>query len=279
MRQMAVWLATAALVLLVLASSLLVLGPGRPGRQDDAPLLLPALSVTPAAETAVTETLFDAAVDGLPTGWGQSLLVRWTLRPSSQALIFPPTMGAQVFKVESGAVTVTEDGVEHPLAAGEVYVVTNPAQEVAFRLSDTEEATLLRGMVVSSWESAAADRFVTSYEHLLENSTSMMPGGSGRLVARQLTLPSGTALAPQEANPLDWFGIGAGTLGLTLEGDALPNAWTAGEEKSLTRESLWPQVPADTRMTLRNASDAPLVLYRMTLMPDGAATSSGTPVS
>jgi hypothetical protein len=271
-------LVTALLVILVLIGSVLAVGRGWPEPQDDTPLLLPAMSGTPAAEIVVTETLFDAAVDGLPTAWGEVVLIRWTLRPSNQPLIFPPTNGAQVFLVESGEVTVTESGGEHPLAAGEVYVVTDPEQEVTFRHGGPEEATLLRGMVVTSWMTASADRLATSTEFLVEYSSSTLPGGSGRLVAERLTLPPGSALPPQEAGPFVWMEVGEGTLGLTLEGEDLPPGWTTGEEQAARFSLGLPPIPAGTRMTLRNAGDDPLVLYRMTLAPDAAEAAAGTAI-
>jgi hypothetical protein len=106
-----------------------------------------------------------------------------------------------------------------------------------------------------------------------------LPGGSGRLVAERLTLPTGSALPPYEATPFDWIELAAGTLGLTLEGDNLPEGWTGGEEQAVPAGSLWKtRIAAGTRVTLRNAGDEPLVLYRMTLTPDSTETAAGTPV-
>jgi hypothetical protein len=272
-------LVTALLVILVLIGSVLAIGPGRPGPREDIPAFLPAVSGTPAVpQSVITETLFDAVVDGLPTAWGEVVLIRWTLRPSNQPLIFPPTKGAQVFLVESGEVTLTETGVEHRLATGDVYVVADPEQEVTFHHSGPKEATLLRGMVVTSWQTASADRLATSTEFLVEYSSSTLPGGSGRLVAQRLTLPPDSALPPQEAGPFVWMEVREGTLGLTLEGEDLPPDWTTGEEQAARFSRGLPQVRAGTRMTLRNAGDDPLVLYRMTLTPDAAGAAAGTPV-
>jgi len=280
MRWASARLATAALVLLVLAGSVLTFGPGLPGRQDDTPVLLPAMSGTPAAETVVTETLLDAPVDGLPTGFGTIALLRWTLDPGSRELVFVPLEGPRFFVVESGALTAIEAGTERQLSAGDVYIPAAPDQDVAFRVSGPDEATLLRGLVAESLIPAAdgADPVGHRYEFLLESSHFALPGGSGRLVVERLTLPPESALPPQEAGPFVWMEVAEGTLGLTLEGEDLPPGWTTGEEQAARFSIGLPPIPPGTRMSMRNAGDDPLVLYRMTLRPDAAEAAAGTPI-
>jgi hypothetical protein len=273
-RSFAAHLATAALLLLTLVGSFFAFGIGRPGRLNDVPVFLPALGGTPVAEAVVTETLFDADVDGLPTRWGSAALLRWTFEPNSPPLVIPPADGPQFLVVESGAVVATEAGVEHALAAGDVYTAADPDQVVTIRVSGVGTATLLRGYVAKSIPMMDAVGY--RYEWLLEGFSAAMPGGSGRLVLERVTLPPGSALPPQEVSSFVWIEPDAGTLGLTLEGDELPFMWTAGEEQTVRGSDVYPTIPTGTRMTLRNAGDEPLVLHRMTLTPD-AAEAAGTP--
>jgi DNA-binding beta-propeller fold protein YncE len=228
------------------------------------------------ADAVVRETLFDADVDGLPSGWGEIHLFRWTLEPSEQALVFPPVTGAEFFMVEAGTLTMVQDGMERRLAAGDVYVPADPGQEIAFRLSGAEQAALLKGTVVTSLEMATrGDPFHQQDEFLLESRSTTLPGGSGRLIAERLTLPPGSALAPYESGAWDWIEFAAGTLALTLDGEEMPDGWTAGEEQTIGPDALWKmQIAAGTRMSMRNAGAEPLILYRMTLMPDVAGTSA-----
>jgi hypothetical protein len=112
-------LATAVLVLLVLAGSILVIGPGRLGRQDDLPLFLPAISGTPAAETVVTEELVSLVLlaDQMPSG-GPFALVLWnfSLPPGVHAPVHPDAQtcctGPQLTHVVAGELVLT---VEAPV--------------------------------------------------------------------------------------------------------------------------------------------------------------------
>jgi len=120
------------------------------------------------------------------------------------------------------------------------------------------------------------------YEWLIEVVIYELPGGSGRLILEQLSLPAGRDLPPLTASPWVWFEVGEGPLGLTLEGDELAVGWTAKDERMVRVGSLTlsPQISAGTYMTLRNAGDDPLVLYPMTLTLSEPGTSgAGTPVS
>jgi hypothetical protein len=272
--------ATAVLVLLVLAGSVLPFGPGLPGQQDDTPLLLPAMSGTPAAETVVTETLVDVPIDDLPTGTGTAGVVRWTLQPGPQPLLFAAQTGPRFFVVEAGEVTATEAGVEHRIAAGDVYVAADPEKEVAIHVRGPETVSLLRGYVSNAQREATRDLGAHEDTWLIEGSSTALPGGSGRLVLEQLTLPPGSALPPLETRALDWFEVGEGTLGVMLEGNDLPVGWPSGEERMFrVGTTTTAPIPPGTRMTLRNAGEGPLILYRLTLTPSDADTpGAGTPV-
>jgi hypothetical protein len=277
-------LATALLVLLVLLGSLFTFGAGRPVQQEDAPAFLPSISGTPATPEIVTEVLFDASVAGLPTGFGEAAVVRWTLDPGSRALPFVPLEGPRFFIMESGEATVTESGTEHRLVAGDIYL---PAidQEATFLASGAEAAVFLRGFVAKQLVSAndVADLNAHRGVFLIDVFPGGLPGGSGQLRLDRLTLPPGSALPPYEVGQFDWAEAVAGTLGLTLEGPELPPAWTTGEEQVLRGAGgHWfpeSEIAAGTRVTVRNAGDDPLILYHLTLTPETAgAAHVGTPV-
>ena len=66
-------------------------------------------------------------------------------------------------------------------------------------------------------------------------------------------------------------------MGMTLEGETLPFRWKSGAERTFRSGQYLPALRPGTRMTLRNAEDDPLVLYRLTLMPMGGGTpTAGT---
>jgi hypothetical protein len=96
-------------------------------------------------------------------------------------------------------------------------------------------------------------------------------------VLDQLTLSAGSALPPLQAKPWVLTEVGSGTLGLTLEGEELPFRWQSGAERKFQRGQALPALRPDTQTTFRNVGDDPLVLYRLSLMPETSATSS--PVS
>ena len=67
----------------------------------------------------------------------------------------------------------------------------------------------------------------------------------------RLTLPPGSALPPQEAQPWVWTEVGSGVLGLRLEGDKLPFRWKSGAERMFRHGQYLPALPPGTRMTFR----------------------------
>ena len=78
---------------------------------------------------------------------------------------------------------------------------------------------------------------------------------------------------------MTWTEVREGVLGLTLEGERLPFRWVSGEERTFRLRQALPITQPGTTMTLRNASDELLVLYRLTLVPRGARGSApGAPV-
>ena len=95
--------------------------------------------------------------------------------------------------------------------------------------------------------------------------------GSGRVTLERLILPPGTAMAPFAKTQFDWIGVASGRVGVTLEGERLPFRWDPGEERAFGLFQTLPVIQPGTEMTLRNAGDEPLVLYRLTITP-GVAT-------
>ena len=276
-------LATAALLIVTLVGSFLAFGPTRPGRQEEAPMLVPAISGTPATPEAVrTETLLDTTVAALPAGRNMVAVDRWRLQPSPAWVTLPEHEGTVLIGVESGAIAVAVNGSEHQLEPGDALDVAN--HEFSFGASGTGPAV---GYVVyvtprfpgyganRSWLSG--DPLVHASDDIISSSADDLPGGPGRLILERLTVPQGGSLPQQEASPLVWTEVGSGVLGLTLEGDRLPYGLQSGVERKyfqFGREVL-PRPAPGTTMTMRNADDRPLVLYRLSVVPgEGSETTA-----
>jgi hypothetical protein len=197
------------------------------------------------------------------------------------AMTLAPHEGAVMITVESGEVIATAAEIEHQLGAGDTFAPAN--QEVSLRASGAEDVTAFVVYLISGFmdtELGQSDPIAHSVDYLISTSADALPGGSGRLVLERLTLPPGSALPAQEASPLVWTEIGEGAVGLTLEGEQLPFRWKSGAERTFRGGQYLPVVQPGTRMTLRNADDSPLVLYRLTITPSGAGGSAaGTPVA
>jgi hypothetical protein len=279
-------LATAALVLLTLVASFFAFGPGRPERQHHPVALVTAFSGTPmTAETEITETLLDATTDALPTGHALIEVHRWRLQPSSTPLTLWSQEGVVMIVVESGAITATAAGTEHGLAAGETFAPNT--QDVALRAAESKDATAFVVYLISGWANpgllergqAIGDSLAHAEERLITASAEGFLGGPARLVLERQILSPGSSLPPQQVRPGAWVGIGEGTLGLIPQGERLPFGWKPGTERRFRSGESLPITQPGTTMTLRNAGDSPLVLYRLTLTPSGAAGSAtGTPV-
>jgi hypothetical protein len=281
-------LATAALVLLTLVASFLAFGPGREARQQWAPMFIPAISGTPAApQTVATDAILDVTTDALPAGHASIGVRRWTLRPSSEALTMPPLGGPTFITVAAGTITATVDGAEQRLTAGQRLTLAGDTA-ATFRAAGGEEAKIFELYVVPSFTATgrglgeadvdsptwAYDPVVYTAEYLITASPDGLSGGPSHLILDRLTLPPGSTLPPQQAGPLTWTEVREGVLGLTLEGERLPFRWTSGEERTFRLRQALPITQPGTQMTLRNAGDDPLVLYRLTLAPSEERASN-----
>jgi hypothetical protein len=272
-------LATAALLLLTLVGSFLAFGPGG-SWQRDLPAFLPAISGPPVTpQTVVTETLLDATTYGIPDGQGIVVLKRLTLQPSPEPLVVAPLTGPVFVLVESGELTATVAGTERLLAAGETFSPAEPEQEVVLRATGLEDAVAFLVYLHSGSEPRVPFNFaVHTSEVLVSGSTHGLRGCPCHLVLERLNLPPGRGLPPWEAYRYDWVKVGSGHIGLTLEGERLPARWESGQERTFRQAPSLPIVPTGTRMTLRNAGDDPVVLYRLTLTPhDAGGPAAGPP--
>jgi hypothetical protein len=222
----------------------------------------------------ITETVLDATMDALPSGHNVVAVERWRLQPGSVPMTRPPSTGVVVIAAESGEITANQAGIAHQLAAGEPFTLA--AQEASLRASGPDEATAFMVTIYAGANNAGhaserwdVDPIAHAVDYPISTSADALPGGAGRIVLERLTLPPGSALPPQEANPLVWTGVGAGVLGLTLEGEHLPFRWKSGAERTFRPGQYLPPIQPGTHLTLRNAGEDPLILYRLTLTPRG----------
>jgi hypothetical protein len=219
-------------------------------------------------------------MDALPAGHASVGVRSWTLRSSPKPLTMPPLGGPSFITVAAGTITATVDGAEQRLTAGQHLSLTGD-MAATFRAVGAEEARIFELYAVPSFTTPgrglgeadvdsptwAYDPVVYTVEYLITASPDGLPGGPGHLILDRLTLPPGSTLPPQEAGPLTWIEVREGVLGLTLEGERLPFRWTSGEERTFQLRQALPITQPGTRMTLRNADDNPLILYRLTLAP------------
>jgi hypothetical protein len=256
-------------------------------------LVLPvrAQDATPPAGSGGTapeiKTLLDAVLDALPTGHAIIELDRVRMRPSPAPLTTPIFGGPVVVTVESGEITATEDGAERRLGPGQQQAFSGDAA-ISLHPVGSEEAVVFVVYLIPGFEQAGGhwdyDAEIYTTDYLISTSADTLPGGAGRIILERLTIPVGSALPAEEAWPFVWTEVGAGVLGLTLEGEQLPFRWKSGAERKFRPAQYLPALQEGTRMTFRNAGDEELILYRLTIAPEmipGAAGTAiaGTPVS
>jgi hypothetical protein len=243
----------------------------------------------PNAPAPSRERLLEAALPAIPAGFATVGVMRWTLQPSPRPFIVPPQDGPRLVLVEAGALVASELGKETRLAVGDLFVPTDVEGEVALHVHGDEEAIVVivgfQGPDVT-WCFSTQDPLAHTLQVLIYTPANRLPGGSGRLLLEQVTLPPGGRLAPYPASPYRWTSVGVGTLGLTLEGQ-MPFLWEAGQERRLGPGQPWPQIPepianplmpSGTWLQMRNVGARPLVLYQLTLAPStGEGLSADSP--
>jgi hypothetical protein len=279
-------LATAALVLLVLAGSMFALGSQRSLNTGWAPML-PALSSTPTADSeVVTETLISTSFDSLPNGPATIAAYFVDLQPGVSASM-GNQVGTMAYYVDRGTVRVVHDDLEQVLHAGERW--SAPVRDFSsFENVGDEDATIVEVDVLDTIASSSADAYTEgvfsdpiggSSSFVIEAATDL-PGGPGEVTLQRLTVPPGGTLAPYIQTELDWIGIAEGRVGVTLVGEQrLPFRWDSGEERTYGVSPSLPVIAPGTEITLRNAEDTPLVIYHLTIEPSEATGSpDGSPV-
>jgi hypothetical protein len=270
-------LATAALLVLTLVGGFVVSGAGRSGRLALAPLLLPAISgtpVTPQGSELTRETLLDTTIADLPDGANSVFLEPWTFKPGADALVMPPFAAPRVVIAGEGSFEIRLDGVEHSLQPGESLIVP-VGQELVVRTTGQTEATLLHVGVMATYPPVEFDTAFITYRYAIAT-TGKVPTGATRMVVERITIAPGAALPPFTLAENQWVGVEEGTVGVTLAGERLPLYWESGEEREFARD-YFPTVAPGTEVTLRNAGDDQLVLYRLTITPGAAGAAASTP--
>jgi len=277
-------LATVAIVLLVLAGSIFML---RPIRSQDSAWLpaLPAVSGTPAAEGEImTETLIDVPQAALPAGPVQILAGITELQPGVTASL-GGQVGTSSYFVEQGTVRISHSGVEQIVHAGERWSapvdgdwgVSNVGDDLArvYEVDVNDAINTSTAFIDASTTSKFSDPEGFADIFVIQAASTLPPGMGGVTLERML-LPPGAAVAPYAKQEFQWIGVAAGRVGATLEGDHLPFRWDSGEERTFGLFQTVPAIQPGTEMTLRNAHRVPLVLYRLTIVPDNVGGSSAT---
>jgi hypothetical protein len=166
-----------------------------------------------------------------------------------------------------------------PLVVGQWFAPAKPERDFALHVSGREAASLfvvsfaLHGR--SDPTKCGRNARVHTVRVLIQAPAGEFSSPSGRLVLERLTMPSGSTLPPDQANPLVWSGVAEGALGMTLAGQ-MPFLWELGQERTFRPGQAWPQIPGPgpnplmaggTQVALRNTGTSPRVLYRLTLTP------------
>lgn len=284
-------LATAALIVLTVVSGVVISGnvrrdsapggravlttvsarSGLPAPEADQARVIPVASV-PGAVGYTTETLFAETIGEPPEGAKSVFLEQWTFKPGVASLTIAPDEGPQWIIVGDGSLAVVFDGAESSLSPGQALLVPE-GQELVIRNTGQSTATLLHGSVTQTSPRLQYDSRLITYL-LPINSTHSLARGPLRVVVERLALAPGATMPAFTLAENQWLGLGAGRVGVTLEGNRLPLYWGAGDERAFSYPSLFPTIAAGTRLTLRNVGEDELLLYRLTITPDAAASSS-----
>lgn len=235
--------------------------------------LFPAVVPIAQSEGGTTETVIDTRVDALPAGHAQ--IKSWAMQfgpgngYEAQGLV-----GVLLFRVERGTMRFTLSDGEHVVSAGEtlqavtegVYGVHNIGAETA----EFIEVDLFDAVATTTQAGPNIDPSDGQSIPLVQAATTL-PTRSGQVALEKVAIPPDEAMPPYAATAMDWIAVADGRVGIRLEGERLPFRWEEGEERTFGAGQQTPIFAPGTAVTLRNAGDAPLVLYRLTIVP----TSTG----
>jgi quercetin dioxygenase-like cupin family protein len=274
-------LATAALLLLTLLGIYFAFLHDR--FAADGPTGVPGLAGSPvsiqAPPAVLRETIVDTVFDPLPQGKPNVFVERWHFKPGPATFTQVPIEEPQVLAVTVGTIVGTFGGMEQTLTAGH-QVVVPAGQGVILRNPDPAvEAELFFILITPDYGVGEQhDPAYISADNPIASFATSLPGGPGRVVLERLTVPPGASLPPEESTGAGRIGIESGRLGLTFEGENLLRGWQPGQEQEFWAQSNLLVFRPGTRMTIRNAGDDTLVLYRVMITPLGSGTPTGTPV-
>ena len=261
-------LAAAAVLLVTLAAGPLALRYAAQSR--DAAIL-------DAADAPAVETFVDTVVENPDANWTPLSVQRWTFQPGDAALTIPAMTGPQWIVTEGSGLVVSIGGVERDLAA-DAGLIVPLGQELVMWNTGPSATSALRGFAEARFVFEAYDQSVITRQTALDTEAhEALPPGTSRLVFERLTLGAGTTLVLEPATGQDWLDVASGQLGLTLLGDGLPLSWQSGREREVAADDVLPALVPDTKVTLRNIGDEPLVLLRLRVMPMEASDPGASP--
>lgn len=261
-------LAAAAVLLVSLAASLLVLRVAAPSR--DATIL-------DAAHAPAVETFVDTVVENPDATWTPLSVQRWTFQPGAAALTIPALTGPQWIVAEGSGLVISLGGAEQDLAPDAGLVVPS-GQELVMWNTGQGASSALRGAAEARFVFEEYDQSVITRQTALDTEAhEALPPGPSRIVFERLTLLAGTTLVLEPATGQDWLDVASGQLGLTLLGDGVPLAWQSGREREVAAADVLPALVPDTKVTLRNIGDEPLVVLRLRVMPTAASGAGASP--
>ena len=234
-----------------------------------------AQDATPGEPAPESQVLLDAAMDALPSGRAIVAVDRWRMRISPEPMTIPAVKGPVSIAVESGEVRTGDGTDEVQLGAGDWHSFTG-ATAISLQPVGEDEAIVFIVYMIPGFMDAFADAEglgdydLTAYtvDYLISTSADDLPGGSGRIVLERLILPAGSVMSPMDSQPYVWTEVGAGALGLTLEGEHLPFRWKSGAERTFRPGQYLPALADEVQMTFRNVGAIDLVLYRLSIVPE-----------
>jgi uncharacterized cupin superfamily protein len=251
------------------------------------PLVLYRLAIAPSPGAAPesaglpdigVETLVDVPVASLPAGHASVSVGVNHLQPGISRT-WPETKGSSIFLVDRGAVEIQTAAATHVLRDGE-QLVLETTDGFTMRNLGPNEARVTEVHLLDAVSASFGPTDGLPFSDSLSGQMSWpiragatLPGGAAQVRLERLTLDAGASLPPTTATGRDWIGIERGRLGISLAGDRLPFRWDAGEERTYGAMQQLPVISPGTRVTLRNAGDAPLVVYRLAITPSPASAA------